>query len=411
MTLSAYSKLDRMMTDQCCSPISFGMLIADAPIALSEEIGEVYQGRYSRIRKLFRVGNLVLQEALSGELSPIVLRFLLGDSLPHVSEEHHRYVLGLEEAVPVFFRTDDPAPGIACEIQCPGSTWGEFAALEEYYIQEGSFTGSTIDKRFADDAKSVLSTDPAVHHMLDNSSMPGTMRYFIHRANRWIPHYGFTSGIRPADCNLIRSHSVYGLVAENHFQENLQAFAEGKLLFDLPPNLLFDSKVLLALPFWSHTRHYFTDREREILCFTSPVTPDGIELEDGRRLAVEEFSRLTRSHRNYYLKYAGADVSINWGSKAVFRLSNFGQDECRERLRGAVQDFTAGRPWIIQQEVMQKGDVTYLTREGRARSINQHVCYRGFHGPSGLLGLMALHREHYKVHGQEDAIASILVMP
>lgn len=408
MRNDTYDTLDRMLQDRTRLDVGFGMLVAQKPIPVSHAISEIYGSRYERIKKLFDRFIAVLRDALDGELAPVVLDFLLGDSLPHAGREHHNQLLRECPSTPVFFRTDDPVAGRACEIQCPGSTWGEYALLEDFYGSQDLYDRERISERFASDLDDVLKgRSPVVHHLLDNSSMPGTMVYFLQQSRPHVRYAGYDRGVMPRDCNFVRSHSVYGLMAENHFSERLSAASRGELVFDLPPNLLFDSKAPLALPFWSQTRHYFTEQDRLLICRAVPVLPDGIEIEEGHQITIDDFAALPRSQRRYYLKYAGADVALNWGSRAVYRLSNDGHTACRTRLRQAVDDFTKGRPWVVQAEEASKEVVTYFPREGGVRSERKHVGLRAFHGPSGLLGLMTLYRDHYKVHGQDDTIAAI----
>lgn len=408
MPADTYVALDQMLRDRTRSDVGFGMLAAERPVAVPRTVTLQYEGRYERIKALFGRWLIVLQDALDGKTAPQVLSLLLGDSLPHMSSGFHRRLLTRYASTPVFFRADDPVPGQACEIQCPGSLWGVYALLEDFYRELGLYGDCSICDRFVSDLDLVLNgRDPVVHHLLDNASIPGTMLYFLQGTRPRVRYAGYDRGVKAKDCNFVRSHSVYGLVAENHFEERLSAAVQGKLTFDLPPNLLFDSKAPLALPFWSHTKHYFSDQDRSLICRTVPVLPEGIEIEEAGLLSIEEFSALPRSKRQYYLKYAGADVAINWGSRAVYRLSNEGHDACLDRLQRAANDFARGRPWVIQTEATTKDDVTYVTREGDQRTDRKHVGWRAFHGPSGLLGLMMMYRDHYKVHGQDDTVAAI----
>lgn len=379
-------------------------------MSVSRELLSQYAKRHPIINRFFNQALNVLSDALYKKTSPTVLKLLLGDAPTHISVDFHKAILKQYPKVPLYFRTDDPAPGRSCEFQCPGSLWGEYAILEDVYSARGCYRQDSIASRFADSLLDLLGEEnPMVHHLFDNSSLPGGVLYFIQRTRPKLRYFGFDKGVKAIDCRLVRSHSVYGLVAENYFKDRLKKAAKGEIYFDLPPNLLFDAKGLLALPFWSETAEYFSDDIRKEICRTIPVLPNGIENDDGKKMSLAQFSALPKNKRRFYLKYAGSDVSINWGSKAVFRLCNDSEKACHERLKLAAKDFARGRPWIIQEESIVKEDVTYILHDSHSRtnSERKHMNLRGFYGPCGLLGLMILHREHFKVHGQPDAVATI----
>ena len=123
MPPDTYVALDQMLRDRTRSDVGFGMLAAERPVAVPRTVTLQYEGRYERIKALFGRWLIVLQDALDGKTAPQVLSLLLGDSLPHMGSGFHRRLLTRYVSTPVFFRADDPVPGQACEIQCPGSIW------------------------------------------------------------------------------------------------------------------------------------------------------------------------------------------------------------------------------------------------------------------------------------------------
>ena len=384
------------------------MQVTERPLSVARELVSRYAARHRIITGFFDQALNVLSDALCEKTSPTVLKLLLGDAPAHISVDFHRTILKQYRKVPLYFRTDDPAPSRSCEFQCPGSLWGEYAMLEDVYSGRGCYRQDSIATRFADSLLNLLDEENSmVHHLFDNASSPGGVLYFIQRTRPRLRYFGFDKGVKALDCRLVRSHSVYGLVAENYFKERLEKAAKEEIYFDLPPNLLFDAKGLLALPFWSETSGYFSDAIRREICRTIPVLPDGIENEDDKEMSIAQFSALPKRERRFYLKYAGSDVSINWGSKAVFRLCNDSEKACHERLKLAVKDFAKGRPWILQEEASVKEDVTFLLHDCSTKIERKHINLKGFYGPYGLLGLMILYRGHFKVHGQPDTVATV----
>jgi hypothetical protein len=134
------------------------------------------------------------------------------------------------------------------------------------------------------------------------------------------------------------------------------------------------------------------------------LLPTGIELPDGAHLTIEEFCRRPRSRRAYYLKYAGSDPALSWGSKAVYRLSNMSSDACLDFLRQCLSQYERGQIWLLQQEEAQDDEIEYLTRDGAVRTASLRAKFSGFYGPSGCLGVQAMHRRHNKVHGQDETV-------
>jgi hypothetical protein len=403
-----YERLDTLLRERTLSGVPFEMRVTELPLKMHESQLRLYRDRHSVLKQYFEGVLDVLRRGLNGELSPAVSRLLLGDAPAHIGIEFHKGVVEALPAAPTYYRLDQPSPDKLAEIQCPGSFWGEYALLEDAYRVLGKYPDRSIADDFSMSLAKHLGSLPMIHHLADNTSRPTGTQYFIHRTRSGVKYYGWDAGIRARDCNFVRSHSVYGLVAENHFKERLQAAFKGVLKFDLPPNLVFDEKAALALPFWSETRRFFPDAVRNIIHYTAPLNTDGVQLANGDRISIQEFASRKKGDRAYYLKYAGSDVAINWGAKAVFRLGNDSRPTCEKRLRQALCDVEKGRPWVIQEEGAEEREITYLTRADGQNTDKSHVGYRAFYGPTGLLGIMVLFRKHFKVHGQAESVATIV---
>ena len=141
----------------------------------------------------------------------------------------------------------------------------------------------------------------------------------------------------------------------------------------MPPIALFDQKLLLALPFWNQTRAFYGDEVRGLFPYTDILTPQGITLEDGSLVSIEKFSRLPRRRRAYFLKYAGADVSRHWGSRAVYHLGKLSRERCEVQLIKALNRFLGGERWILQRHQPSDESVETITREGAIETIACHA--------------------------------------
>jgi hypothetical protein len=157
------------------------------------------------------------------------------------------------------------------------------------------------------------------------------------------------------------------------------------------------------------TRESFADEIRDLFPFTTPLLPAGIELPDGTRVTIEEFARFPQSRRSYYVKYAGASLALNWGSKGVHRLSNLGSGACRDFLRQCLRGYERGEIWLLQKEEFQEDEVEHLARDGTVHTQRLRAKFSGYYGPDGCLGVLAMHRRHFKVHGQEETVLSYVL--
>jgi hypothetical protein len=279
----------------------------------------------------------------------------------------------------------------------------------EYAVEMG-YTGkeNSPADRFAAQLADFLQVPPVVDHLLDNASAPPGMRYFIEKTRPRVKYWSIDRGVRGDDCNFIRSHAFFSICSDKDFLPRLAKVGNG-VTYDLPPHILFDNKALLVLPFWSMTRGSFSDDIRDLFPFTTPLLPAGIELPDGTRVTIEEFSRWPQSRRSYFLKYAGSSYALNWGSRAVYRLSNLGSGACLDFLRQCLSGYERGKIWLLQKEECQEDEIEYLDRDGTVHTQRLRAKFSGYYGPDGCLGVLVMHRRHFKVHGQGETVLSYVL--
>ena len=238
---------------------------------------------------------------------------------------------------------------------------------------------------------------------------PHGARYFIQQLReQGIKHFSYDRALGPKECNFIRSHDFISLPTHNFFTERMSRCSLGEVFFDLPPSVLFDVKLIMAWPFWEKTREAYTDETRRLFPYTTLIEPNGIELEDGNRLTIEQFCSRPKQLRDYYVKYAGTDINVNWGSQSVFSAKTFSGKKLKELMEHVLSDWELGRYWILQASGQTKEHVSVLMRDGQVidRECNAKFC--GFYGPNGLMAIQVLHRKFHKVHGSEDTSMSIV---
>ena len=379
-----------------------------------------FYDRYPLIVKFQQQVATIFSASLRGEMDPFIATLLINE-LPHAnSAEHHRQLHQQAEEqqlpiLPVFFRTDEVAPGKISEIQCPGSVWCICEQLHSFYRHFATdFAGETQfptppAQRFAEEVKNYLPFDePILHHLLDNASIQAGMRYFLQRTRaHGLKYYGYDKGVTSYDCNFLRAHGFETIISDNFFKSRLEAWGKGLLRYDLAPSICFDEKLPLILPFWDKTRSLFSDEIRDLFPYTSLITPDGVTLEEGQHVSLDDFFALPRDSRQYFIKYAGSDIAWNWGSKGVYFGGSVTQVMAQRLIVLIKEGFSKQHYWILQKKYAIKEDIGYLDRTGEIKEAEATAKYSGFYGPSGLIAMVNMHRPFYKVHGSDETIVSI----
>src|SRR5262245_27839583 len=155
---------------------TFNSLITPAPVRLDDD---VWTGLYQQHKALKASQSTTLElfrRSLVADADPQLARLFLGELPDHLGESHHRKVLEHGAGTPVFFRTDEVAPGKIAEVQCPGSLWGTHEHLRDYYVSRGHHV-DPISRGFVDSLRRHVGRAPVIHHLLDNASHPAGERY------------------------------------------------------------------------------------------------------------------------------------------------------------------------------------------------------------------------------------------
>jgi len=386
----------------------FTLLLGKTPYYISSDDWEGAISRREIIQEFMRVSLALFRDSLATNTDPCIRNWLLNETPYNISLEYHRSLLDRHFSLPVFFRTDESSFGKIMEIQCPGSLWGELQLAFEYALISGTITvDESPAKLFTNQLSNYLGRPPIVHHLLDDASAQPGMRYFIEKTRPEVKYANIDKGIRPDNCNFVRNHFFWGMCNEINFLNRLPNIGID-VFYDLPPHVLFSQKATLVLPFWSKTRELFSNEIRSIINYSVPLLPTGIELETGL-VSIDEFSNLPGSERSYYLKYAGSNVSKNWGSRAVYRLSTFSKKSCHEFLNKCLEKFTSGEIWLLQKADAQDDIVNYYRRDYTENQEKLRLKLNCFYGPSAFIGILAMHRAFYKVHGKNDTVISYAV--
>ncbi|MEE4356752.1 MAG: hypothetical protein V2I97_09795 [Desulfococcaceae bacterium] len=404
-----YRFLDDQINDALNTDLAFNNLLRTEPYKLDPEVVKGFFARYALIKEFQETTLSLFNASLNGEADPEIASLVLNE-LPEQQGWNYHKELNLKDT-PLFFRTDEVVPGKICEIQCPASLWGIYDQLYHFYRHFGFEISSfqkSLSESFADTLTQYLGKTPLIHHLTDHSSIPHDARFFIQQTRKHgLQYFTYDKGVTPYNCNFIRAHIPLGLWTENYASDRLARYKAGKLKYDPPPIILFDEKMLYMFPFWDKTRHYYSDEIRKIFPYTQLITPDGFEMEDGQKIDIENFCKLSQKQRSYYIKYASSDFLIKWGSKGVYLASTFSGIKMRQFFNSIIEDYNKKRYWILQKSYLTDDTATYITRNDETASVNVHSKLSGFYGPEGLMGLLMMQRPFYKVHGNEETVVSI----
>jgi len=340
---------------------------------------------------------------------------VVGDLPQHLGLAYHRQLTDSQHRRPVFFRTDEPCPGKLSEIQCPGSGWCLAEEILTLYRNNERVFGprrhfrDSLAAGFATALRRYLERPPLVHHLLDNASRPHGMRYFIQRTREHgVKYFTFDRGVTPQECNFVRSHDFVTLPHHNFFTTRMERCNRGEVFFDLSPSALFDCKIIMSWPFWSRTRDWYDDGIRALFPFTSLIERDGFMLPDGDWISLGDFCQRSAGQRDYYLKYAGSDIALNWGSKGVFLASDLSSVRLRKLIESIVENGERRRYWIIQESLRHRDEVSAFGRDGTPFATKTYSKFSGFYGPDGLMGILVMQKFSPKVHGSPDTIMSVV---
>lgn len=400
-----YTFLEAQSNEVTRSLVGFTGLITPVPEHLSAAQWESLAARYEAIKEWQSTTLELFISSMSGLVTPAIAELFLREIPAYLVSYHRDIVSSAPVNTPVFFRTDEATLGKIVEVQSPGSLWGTYEQLQDYYRTHGFAVGVDFSGKWARALAAQMGEQPIVHHFFN--LLWASESYFAQKARRFVPYYGYDKGVRPLDCNFVRGHHYEILVDDVLFARRRTAWSAGRLHYDVPPISIYQQKAQMCLPFWPITRRFYSDAVRALFPYTCLVTPAGMVLEDGEEISIAQFCTLPRRRREYYFKYAGPDMSRNWGGMAVYNLAKLSQRACLELLERAISE--PGH-WIMQRACTQTCEIDYVQRDLSVARLKVHPKYSCFYGPNGLLGVLNMYETFYKVHGSTETIMTVAMV-
>lgn len=394
-------------------------LYFDHPINIGENMHRLIERQRILIDEFYDTVVRLARKALFENEVPL-LRILFSDYVGGMDLDYHRSLPDFCWRKPILFRTDQSVTGKIYELQPPGSGWGDIPLIATALCRIGCNLPSKIFAYTDDYSNNIVEatgkSQPKVCHMLDAASEPPGIRYLFNKTRPKLRYWGIDQEVSMDNIDYITAHSAASLTTSNYFNHYMGLANEGKLVFGISPNLIFDQKAIYLLPFYRYTKSEFSDEIRSMFPFTTFLEINesgayGFYDTTGNFVDIETFCRLTKSKRRFFLKYGGTDLSRNWGSREVFRLDTGANDDCSDRLNKIKPLVQKGEIWIIQEDISRfmketaSCDINTIVSEDKRQK--PHIKISAFYGSKSVIGVKVMARIHYKVHGQTDTLVGI----
>jgi hypothetical protein len=409
-----YQFIDEDIERRIKASVGFTNLIAKRPYAIDDQTFAAFQSRHVAIKQFLEVTRDIFVASLRGEADPAIADTVLSGQPPCRGHEYHLKLTTQQLQLPVFFRTDEAAPGTIVEIQCPGSSWDITEQLRDLYLAFPSDFGMptrffrSLANHVAESLRRDIGNEVIIHHLLNNSSRPHGVRYFIQRCrDEGLRHFSWDD-VEWKECNFVRAHEFYDLRYNGFFDQWMDACEEGRLLFDHPPTPLYDAKVIMAWPFWTKTRKYYSDSIRKLFPYADIIAPEGFHLADGSWISLENYCKIGSAKRIYYFKFGASDPMLNWGSRGVYYTGSLSRLACQNMLDRILCDRKVGHHWIVQEARMYPESTIAIDRYGEEVAVDTYTKFSGFYAPDRLTGIQVMQKRHRKVHGSPQTVVSIV---
>ncbi|MFH1207453.1 MAG: hypothetical protein V1668_02495 [Patescibacteria group bacterium] len=402
----------------------FMSLVSPAPYLISTDDHQTLKKRGHVIRQWVETTNRLYHASLT-DPSLFWLRDLLETGLNDEMRAIHRQLHAKQPMrAPFFMRMDQPTFTCAAEAQTPGSGWGYHAALATCY-EEYTVLGRSFVARVAHTLRELTGKDrPRVVHLLHKVDYYGTEATFFAQAIR-AAGIDFTISVRTIPENIktydvVFRHYLEELGQYSGWQNLLGLYDRGGIEIEPAPNIITDHKISMMLPFHPRTFMYYSDAVRSIFPATYLVDPYAtyqmrISNNYAHPVRLSNLPGIPPKQRRLTLKYAGMDPQKRAGGRGVFNLSMSDEAEINRLLQQVIDDTYNGIPWLLQEMVLRRYPVTYLSAEGAIANDQWYARINPFYafpasGGSELLGCPVHFRNFWKVHGQPDAVETIMAI-
>jgi len=402
----------------------FTMLLATEPFYLSKKEFENFDNQYKKIKEFLSItNNLVYKALFNNKYKNLFNLMFFGKDKSYIKEQIYWYKTN-KDTLPLFFRTDEPQPGIIAEIQCPGSGLAQLGELQKIWNKVmNKKLWLDWDKQIVKDIIKITGKkNPKLIH-IPKSSCPEDAELFyqktnqlgieyINPLNKGINYYKKLTKEIISQADLIKVNSYGFQRGWPVFNDMLKLARKKDIIIDVPPALIFNMKINMALPFHPKTKHHYPDYIRSLFPKTTIVEPNKkIEFEN-KKLTYEEYSNLPDKKRKHIFKSASG-ISVadkDDGGRGVFSLSRTSKKKCYQLLKQASLDYYYGERSIIQPEMNKRYNYSSLQPDNSIKEESGYAKFSGFYGPNGLIAKRALFKNYYKVGGSKETVCAPILL-
>jgi hypothetical protein len=201
-----YAFLEWQSNEVTRSLVGFTGLITPVPDNLSPAQWQSLEARYATIKEWQSTTLELFSSSLKGLVTPAIAELFLREIPPYLASYHRDIVSSAPIHTPMFFRTDEALLGRIVEVQSPGSLWGTYEQLQDYYRAHRFSPGPDLSEKWASALAAEIGKSPIIHHFFN--LFWASESYFAQKARRFVRYYGYDKGVRPLDCNFVRAHHI-----------------------------------------------------------------------------------------------------------------------------------------------------------------------------------------------------------
>src|ERR1700731_2581381 len=220
-----YAFLEWQSNEVNRSLVGFTGLITPVPDSLSPAQWQSLAARYATIREWQSTTLELFTSSLRGLATPAIAELFLQEIPPYLVSYHRDIVSSAPINTPMFFRTDEATLGKIVEVQSPGSLWGTYEQLQDYYRAHGFPLGADLSEKRARALATEIGKPPIIHHFFN--LFWASESYLAQKERPFVRYYGYDKGVRPLDCNFERAPHYLMLVDEALFARRRAEWSAG----------------------------------------------------------------------------------------------------------------------------------------------------------------------------------------
>lgn len=181
----------------------------------------------------------------------------------------------------------------------------------------------------------------------------------------------------------------------------IKANLAGRVVVEPPLNMLFDTKVPMALAHDVRLQEYI---EPEVRGIVPPTVMMPTDLDTAFTIGGEQNTLRKLIGRGFVVKYAGPNMEYGFGGRGVYNT----RDDDRG-IQFGISQAREGHPWIVQMMDTTRYRARFLNSDGlQETKVAARIMFHFAQNPNGgapkPFAAIATNRPHWKAIGSKDSI-------